>query len=536
MENRKDTMKTLAQRSKKKKFIVIGSVLAVALICVVYIGSRAMAASQTPPAQTLETDEVSVKSLVQSVGTTGTVVSIKNKDLTVSLTNVDVTEVFASVGDVVEEGTVLMAFDTSDIEDSLADAQKSLSTAQQQNSLSAQDAARSVGDAQRTASYQTESADAKVESAYNDYLTTQKDYNDASNKLSDLNNSESAAYNTYLDKKSIMESAQAEMETKKAALDSVSVSGNEADVADAQTAYDAALAAYNMAAADCQSAETAYNAAKASWEAQDSTVRTLMTKYNTAAMSYDSAKRDYDNTVASQSSSVANAQNSQKSASLNANTDSQQNQVEQYEQQLENGILTAPFSGVITAVNYDAGDTYNGGAVITLQDCSSYEIKAQIDEYDISYIKLGQQVLIKTNATGDEELKGEVTFISPTATQGVASGDITYEVRIAITTPNERLKLDMSARLSIIIESHENVYAVPYNAVETDEEGNAFITEVGEDGVTTTKIPVTVVLESNYYTEIESGDIYEGQKILVIESDESNDTGMQGYETTMGGF
>ena len=114
-----------------------------------------------------------------------------------------------------------------------------------------------------------------------------------------------------------------------------------------------------------------------------------------------------------------------------------------------------------------------------------------------------------------------MVFISPTATKGVSTGGVTYTIRIAIDTPNERLRLDMSASLSIIIEEHDNVFTVPYNAVQEDEDGNPFIELIGEDGITATKLPITVVMESSYYTEITADGLEEGMKIKVIESEEN---------------
>ena len=42
---------------------------------------------------------------------------------------------------------------------------------------------------------------------------------------------------------------------------------------------------------------------------------------------------------------------------------------------------------------------------MTIQDCSAFEIEAQIGEYDISDIEKGQKVLIKTDATRDQDGK-----------------------------------------------------------------------------------------------------------------------------------
>lgn len=523
MESKKDTMKTLAQRAKKKKVIVIAAVLAVVVAgsAILMSNGSSSAANRMADVPTLETDEVTVRSLVKSVGATGTVISVNSRDISLSLTNIEVEEVLASVGDVVSVGQTLMTFNLEDIESNLESAQSSLSTAQARNSITLQEASRSVSDAQRTESYQIETAQSNLVSSYNDYKKLQDEYNSANDTRESLKTSENNAYNTYQEKKKAVEAALAVLEEKTREMETVS--DNDAGASTAKAAYESALANYNTAQAERQAAESTYNAYKSSREQQDSVVSTLATQYTNADLSYKTAQRNYDNTVAGQASSVTGAINSQKSSSLNANTDNEKKQVEQYEEQLEKGILTAPFAGTVTAVNYETGDKYNGGAAITLQDCSVYEIEAEIGEYDISDIKLGQKVLIKTNATGQEELEGEVIFISPTATKSAGlSSDVTYTVKISILTPTERMRLDMSASLSIIIESHENVYTVPYNAVEMDQEGNYLITEVAEDGITTNKIPVTVIMESNYYTEIESQDIYEGQRITVTKEVEES--------------
>ena len=513
MDTKKDTMKLLAQKSKKKKVVIIAVVLVLALtLGVVFLNSNGSVTANAADMAGTATDEVAIRSLVKSVGATGTVISINARDLTASLANIEVKEVYVSVGDVVREGDPLIAFDTEDIEDNLESAQKSLGTTQQKNSITAQEDNRKVNDAQRTENYQIETAQAKLDSAYNEYIRTQDDYNKANDTLNSLKNSENAAYNDYKAKLDALEAAQKKLPT---------VSSGDYSAADQEVKTAKTL---------CDTAESYYNAQKTAREQQSAQVNSYATQYNNAYLSYESAIRDYNNTVAAQASNVTSAINSQKSNSITTNTDTDKTQIKQYEQQLEKGVLTAPFGGTVTTVNFEVGDTYTAGALVTLQDCTAYEIEAEISEYEISDVRLGQQVLIKTNATGSEELEGEVIFISPTATQSAAaqsttSGDVTYTVRIALNTQNEKLRLDMTASLSIIIESHDSVYTVPYNALNQDNEGNYFINEVAEDGITIKEIPVNVIMDSNYYTEIESPEIYDGQKIRLNETtEESTDT------------
>lgn len=201
---------------------------------------------------------------------------------------------------------------------------------------------------------------------------------------------------------------------------------------------------------------------------------------------------------------------------------------------------------------------------MTIEDISSYEVTVEIDEYDISKIKEGQRVAIKTNGTGDLELEGKVLSIAPRATGG---SSVTYTVKVSIDTPCEDLRMDMTAKLSIIISSRENVLTVPYAAVQTAEDGSFYVEVVDEsagaasgeadgssqpagqdrpdgsvepagqdqplgsggpglpaapggnaalpDSLPTRRVPVTKGIESDYYVEISGEGIVEGLEVIV---------------------
>ena len=106
-----------------------------------------------------------------------------------------------------------------------------------------------------------------------------------------------------------------------------------------------------------------------------------------------------------------------------------------------------------------------------------------MDEYDISKISKDLKAVVKTDATGDEQLKGTVSFVAPTPNSTASSGGNTgtantspaYKVRIDLEDYDERLRVGMTAKTSIILDSRENVFAVAYDCVQTDEEGNNYI-------------------------------------------------------------
>lgn len=453
-------------------------------------------------------------------------VSRQSKTVSAPVSGVKAQSVLVQVGDIVSEGQTLIVFDMTDIEESLAEAEKSLSVSTQQASISAQNAKRNVDDAKRTESYQVDQAAKNRDDARRSYEDACRDYDAAIDALDQLEDDEETAKANYERAAEACAAANQALVKKQAAMESANTDMvSSGDVADkdgyikALEEYNAAKAAYDSALAKQNAAKTAYDALTQSRRAKETEANNLAQQRDKFLENYNNLARSYENTVAGQASSVQAAVNSQKSSALASNTDAEKKRVRQYQAQLENGSVSAPINGVVTAVNIEEGDTYNQGALVTIQDCSSYEIEAEIGEYDISDIAIGQKVLIKTEATRDEELEGTVLFISPTATKG-GSG-VTYTVRISIDTASERLRLDMSANLSIIIREHPNALIVPYNAVQTDDEGNTYVEVCAEDG-TVSKVWITVLLESNYYTEVESDELWDGQRVIVVTEHETN--------------
>lgn len=524
-------MKKLKQMIKKPIFWVAVILLA-GVIGIMALGrskaediGRAMAVQQT--------EEVTVRSLVKSVGATGKVISIEKKELTSELVGCEIAEVFVEVGDTVTEGDILLTFDTEDISENLADAKKKLSESKQKNAISAENAARNVEDAKRTESYQIDQAAQKAADAYDAYKDMEDQYDYAITVLDGIKENEEAARAAY-------EEAAAQTAACQTAADAAATALAQAKqelekyTDDTSEAYQAAKKAEEDALSENTKAGDALKAALEKQKTAENTYVNLQTQRknqeeaaNNCALTaidlkeaYENTKASYDNTVAAQASNVAAAVNSQKTTALTSSTAAEEKQVEQYEEQLEKGVVTAPISGIVTKLNVENGDTYSQGTLLIIQDCSSYEAEAEIGEYDISNLALGQRVLIKTEATGEEELEGEIVFISPTATTTtLGSGNVTYTIRIAIHTPNDRLRLDMSASLSIIIEDHENALTVPYNAVQTDADNNTYVQTLDDAG-NITKVYVTVLMESNYYTEIASDTLKEGQKVIVVSETE----------------
>ena len=202
---------------------------------------------------------------------------------------------------------------------------------------------------------------------------------------------------------------------------------------------------------------------------------------------------------------------------------------------MEKTQVSAPFSGYIVTMNVEEGNNYQtGSTVFTIADTSGYVVEATVNEYDVASIKQGLPAVVKFEATGDEEFKGEVTYVSlaseatlsgtnaaasAMAAAGTTGGTTaTYKVKIKLTDNDERLRVGMTAKASVVLDSVSNVFAVPYDCVQEKEDGSFFINEILEDG-TKKEIPVKKGLESDYYVEITGEGLKDGMTVEAIVSD-----------------
>ena len=209
-------------------------------------------------------------------------------------------------------------------------------------------------------------------------------------------------------------------------------------------------------------------------------------------------------------------------------------QQKQAKKSLAQCFVIAPMDGTVTSVSVEEGAVYTGGAIMQIEDITSFVVSSSVDEYDISSVKKGQKVVILTEAAGEEEVDGEITFVAPvmgsSQTQQAGSSSVGSastessgcEIKIKVKGSNDALKLGMTAKCSIILEEAEGVLAVPYDAVHTSKDGSKVIyvqkesASEGEDAASDyEEVTVTVGMESDYYVEVSGDGLREGMRVLI---------------------
>jgi RND family efflux transporter MFP subunit len=125
------------------------------------------------------------------------------------------------------------------------------------------------------------------------------------------------------------------------------------------------------------------------------------------------------------------------------------------EVQLDNTVIRAPFSGVVTAKSAQPGEMISpisaGGGftrtgIGTIVDMDSLEIQVDVNESFINRVTAEQPVEATLNAYPDWKIPGSVIAIIPTADRSKA----TVKVRIAIKSRDTRIVPDMGARVAFL--------------------------------------------------------------------------------------
>jgi multidrug efflux pump subunit AcrA (membrane-fusion protein) len=99
-------------------------------------------------------------------------------------------------------------------------------------------------------------------------------------------------------------------------------------------------------------------------------------------------------------------------------------------ERLEMNTIVAPFAGIVTSVNMEAGQTLNAGTVIALTDSTRFEATMLINEIDIMNVQVSALASVEIDALPGFVFPATVTSISPTATpqQGVVSYRVEAEL------------------------------------------------------------------------------------------------------------
>jgi RND family efflux transporter MFP subunit len=103
------------------------------------------------------------------------------------------------------------------------------------------------------------------------------------------------------------------------------------------------------------------------------------------------------------------------------------------QKQVDDAQIRAPFGGIISQRQVNAGDVVQpGGAMFTIIDPSSMRLEGSVPAAQLGVLRIGSPVTFKVSGYPDKAFTGRISRINP---QADAS---TGQVRVVVSIPNER--------------------------------------------------------------------------------------------------
>lgn len=227
----------------------------------------------------------------------------------------------------------------------------------------------------------------------------------------------------------------------------------------------------------------------------------------------DAAETAYD--TAGTQVSAAKAQLSQTEAALRI-----------AETNLRYTRIVSPVNGIVVSRNVDTGQTvaasFQTPTLFNIaQDLTKMQIDSSVAEADIGKIQVGQPVEFTVDAYPDNPFKGRVSEIrnAPITVQNV----VTYDVVVKVENPELKLKPGMTANVSIVVSSKNDILRIPNASLRFRPSEKSAVTEqkVKGSGVWVLenkqpkRIAVNTGISDGIYTELVSGEVREGQELIV---------------------
>jgi HlyD family secretion protein len=146
--------------------------------------------------------------------------------------------------------------------------------------------------------------------------------------------------------------------------------------------------------------------------------------------------------------------------------------------------------GIVTRLNVDEGETAivgtmnnAGSLLLTVADLSIMEAVVRVDETDVPNLSVGDSAALTFDAFPKQTFWGRITEISHSSVrppesqaasgQGGGQGQaIDFEVVIAIESPPDGLRSDLSATADIVTDKRINVLSIPIIALTVREQSD----------------------------------------------------------------
>lgn len=197
--------------------------------------------------------------------------------------------------------------------------------------------------------------------------------------------------------------------------------------------------------------------------------------------------------------------------------------VESVELDLARTQIVAPADGTVVALLVEEGQTLNANSstptIAKIANLDTMVIKAEISEADVVKVKAGQKVYFTILGEPDTRIEATLREIEPAPTSiaddtSAAGSAVYYNGLFEVPNPDHRLRISMTASVTIVLAEARNVLTLPSSLVtRRGPDGGAMVMVYDPQSEETRPAEVKVGLNNNISAEIVSG-LAEGDQVV----------------------
>lgn len=283
-----------------------------------------------------------------------------------------------------------------------------------------------------------------------------------------------------------------------------------------QRSYESALEMYSTAKSRYESTKVLYDSgATSEWELTD--------KEN--ALNEAKRKVDTFNVVDgkvqatdAQLAEIRNAKISSNNASGAKSIEIAKKELERKRKELEDCKVKSSIEGTITRVNAKVGrfadEIDDKKPMFEIENIDTLKMVANVSEYDIGKIEIGQKVKISADILNGDEIDGIVSRISPTGEQKQGSNERIIPVQIDVTGDTKGLIAGINASAKVETAIAQDALVIPLEAL-IDNGDNTYSVFVLKEDKTIKKLNVLLGVEDVLEVQIICDELKEGDKVVL---------------------
>lgn len=186
--------------------------------------------------------------------------------------------------------------------------------------------------------------------------------------------------------------------------------------------------------------------------------------------------------------------------------------IEAIQASLSQAEISTPFAGTITQLVGNAGDVVKTGSVLArLEDMSQIHAKISVPEVDINRIRPDQPAVLAFDAIPSRTYPATVIEIGRVGV--LNQGAVNFDVEAMIQNPDEAIRSGMTASVSITVEHADHSLLIPNQAIRFNKQSQRIVFILNNNQLT--QIPIKVGISDSAQTQILSGNIKEGDMVVL---------------------